>query len=664
MSKTFIQKPRITNEKLEKEIISKFGTGKEITEILLSRGIDNINAAERFLYPDLNNLYDPYLLKGMKDAVARIRQAAENNETVVVYGDYDADGLTSAAILSLYLSSIGANIVPFIPERKNGYGLQKINLEYLAEEFCPDLIITTDCGISAAEEAEYIQNELGIDLIITDHHEPPEVLPACITVNPKADSQQYPFRELSGAGVAFKVVQALGGIKEAAKYIDLAALGTLADCVPLVDENRILTKFGIDTLNTKRRAGIKVLCDALSLSGKLSANDIIMKFIPKINAPGRLDSAQGVLEFFLSDDISGLKTHAEKLLRDNSVRQLVTEEILNDIYAEMRRECSFHKRSLIFRGGWRDGIAGIAAARLKETFYRPSLLFVETKEDLLKGSGRSIKGVDMYKMLSSLSDITEGFGGHAMACGVTLRAENFEMFKSRVEEYLAAMPDEIFEEQAEYDIALNCNNIQKLVKELEVFEPCLPDDRPIFLYEDNFTAKPFKAMSPHINICGGNLEVKGFFNFADFVPVINNGSVKKQLLINLCADNYNGKPAGILTDINFFTDFNRNDTLLKKLFDGIEPEDFSGISTDREVFSIYYRYIKNCGKTADNYEDFYNMLYRDDLSFRQFTACLIVFSEIGLFDINFMPFFVRVNNIKTELQNSPFYQRLCTLLKT
>jgi single-stranded-DNA-specific exonuclease len=679
MSKQFLLKTTVKNDGLLNELCLKYRLNKTVAQILINRGVTDLEKAEKFINPSLSDLHDPFLLGGMDRLCARLRQAIKNCETVVVYGDYDADGITAASILTLFLVENGLEVLPYIPERKNGYGLQTCNLERIAEDFCPDLIITVDCGISAVEEARFVTDELGIDLIITDHHEAPEILPDCIAVNPKIKGCGYPFYGLSGAGVALKVVQAMGGVEDAKKYFDLAAIGTLADCMPMTDENRVICRYGIEQLNKNRRVGIKALADALSLK-EITASDVTMKLSPKINAPGRMGSA-GAINLFLSKNATELKNYVPEMLRHNEARRQLTDEILLEVYETLNKQDCVKNRALIFKGGWRDGIAGIACSKLKEKFFRPSILFIK-HGDLLKGSGRSIEGVDMYKMLSALKDLTVEFGGHAAACGVTIREADFDLFCKRVNAYLDGLSPEIFKEVCYYDAVLECEMLGgNFLEQLNIFEPAAAEDKVTFLYEGVFEAKPFKAMSPHISVCDKNIEVKGFFDYVDYLDIINDAAVKKRLLINLHKDSYTGKLGGILKNIGFATDEKTGvgaatgaaaaaatDAMIDVLLNIASgaPHSFDGIDTrglkgGRDVFLKYWTLIKNSkvgavgAVGASDAEQFYYKNYVEGTSYRQFLACLIVFCELKIVDINFCPFSVKFNGVKVDLQSSAFY---------
>lgn len=390
-------------------------------EILLQRGIKEKAAMQRFLYPDLSHLHDPWLLPDMPAAVARIRLAIEKQQHVAIYGDYDVDGLTATALLMRYLREIGVAVCHYIPARlDDGYGLHREAIAELAAHGV-ELLITVDCGINAQEEVSFASS-LGMDVIVTDHHTPDlECIPQAIAViNPKLDSD-YPFQELAGVGVALKLVQALGGLAAAAKYLDLAALGTIADIVPLLDENRVMVRFGLESLRASQRPGIRALLAAAGIEPTaLKSGQVAFTLAPRLNAAGRLNEADTALQLLLTEDDTEAVVLAEKLGDFNARRQAIEQSIFAEADAmasQLAPEASWC--IVLAKEGWHPGVIGIVASRLVERYHRPTILLTVEAEQA-HGSGRSIPGYDLVASLREHAALLTSYGGHRAAAGLSL----------------------------------------------------------------------------------------------------------------------------------------------------------------------------------------------------------------------------------------------------
>ncbi|MDY4593141.1 MAG: single-stranded-DNA-specific exonuclease RecJ [Eubacteriales bacterium] len=418
------------NDVIAGQIASHFGLNKVIADILVSRNIDTLDKADAFLYPKQSNMTPLELYVGLDGVVERIKQAVDNKEKVVLYGDYDCDGICGVSILYLYLQSRGVDVSYFLPSRHtHGYGLSIEALESIAEQSFPDLIVTVDCGISSKNEVQYAQEVLGIDVVVTDHHEPIAELPECNIFNPKLSKGC--FRELCGAGVALRLVEALAGVQESKKYYDIAAIATVADIVPLVEDNRIIVYYGLMLINRGYRKGVKMLVERC-VKGVVKSSDISYKIAPRINSVGRLQDANPVVELFVSNDNFVLSNMIEEIEKLNDLRQTMTTDLATACDDRLIG-FDFEDNPIIvlYDRYWDDGILGIASARLVGEFNRPVILLTKNK-GVVKGSGRSVEGVNILDCVSACSDILLKFGGHKMACGLSLQEDNVEEFIRRI----------------------------------------------------------------------------------------------------------------------------------------------------------------------------------------------------------------------------------------
>ncbi|MDE5654407.1 MAG: DHH family phosphoesterase, partial [Clostridia bacterium] len=410
---------------------------------------------------------------GYDDVIERIKFAINNNESILLYGDYDCDGVCGVSILYNYFKSVGVNVHCFLPNRHtDGYGLSIDTLERLAEEYLSDLLITVDCGITGVEEVEYAREVLGFDVIVTDHHELGEVLPDCLIFNPKMSGGDC-FRELCGAGVALRIVEGLGGAQEMNKYLDIASIATVADVVPLVEDNRIIAQAGLKNINSFGvRRGIKKLISTC-VDGEVTSYDIAFKIAPRINSLGRLSDANAVLDLFCIDDNFLLDSVVKQLNEANAKRMELTNDLAETCF-DILKDYDFENKPVIVlhNAYWDDGILGIVASRITETFKRPTILLTKSGE-VYRGSGRSVKGIDIRKYVAMCEDLLIKFGGHTMACGMTLDGKNVQAFADRLNEYVAKdfdmsyfIPKTRFDvDMAEVDSALD------MARGLKMLEP-------------------------------------------------------------------------------------------------------------------------------------------------------------------------------------------------
>ncbi len=500
--------PKLSSE--QKELARKLHISERFLSLLLSRGIEEYQI-EGYLHPSLDALGSPFAIKGMREAAERVQRAIKDGEKILIYGDYDCDGICAISILMLYLRD-KADVWYFIPDRnRDGYGMSVSALERMFSSKRPSLVITVDCGITAVNEVEYIKSQ-GIDVIVTDHHEPQDVLPNCLIVDPKLERKG--FFELCGAGVAFKLVEALSSADEAKKYIDIAAIATIADVVPLVDDNRIIAYFGLRALLSSPRRGIKLLVGAENITSQ----DIMFKLAPRINAAGRLGSAMKAVGLFLESDYFMLKTLSEELSRDNARRQDMCEVIVEEA-KRMLKGVDFNSTGFIalYNENWEAGILGIAAARLVEEFKRPAVLFAKNGEEL-KGSARSVPCVNIFELFSGMSEYYTSFGGHAQAAGINMRPENLEAFRQEANRRVLNehpltdfIPPVVCEMELTSDI-----DFLSFAKELEFMEPTgYRNPKPTFLIKDgNFDFERI-GFSQHVKYSGKNLDILGFSRYPE-----------------------------------------------------------------------------------------------------------------------------------------------------
>lgn len=426
-----------SDEKVVEDLQHKFSISKLLATILANRGIIEDEKVRKFLEPTREDFYDPFLMPDMEVAINRIIEAINKNEKIMIYGDYDVDGITSISVLQKFLKEREVEVSSYIPNRlEEGYGLNKEAIKGIYDKGYR-LMITVDCGISAIEEIEYA-NSLGITTIITDHHEPLEELPKALAViDAKRKDNKYPFNQLAGVGVVFKVIQAIGiklGLdeKEYLKYLDLVCVGTISDIVPLVDENRVIAKLGLKLVNVTKNLGLRCLLEAAGYK-TIDSNTVSFGIAPRVNACGRMGHENEALDIFLSEDIKEVKMLTEKLNEYNRTRQETEKNIVKEALEliEMNKE---NEKNAIVLGhkGWHHGVIGIVSSKITETYFKPSIL-VSFEAGIAKGSGRSIPGFDLHEALCKCSNFLEKYGGHEMAVGLSLKEENFQEFKEELD---------------------------------------------------------------------------------------------------------------------------------------------------------------------------------------------------------------------------------------
>ena len=488
------------NKEVEK-VAAKYNISELLATVLVNRNIITTDENVRiFLEPTRDDFHNPFEMPDMDKAVDRIIKAIKNKEKVIIYGDYDVDGITSTMVLKSFLDENGLEVGYRIPNRLNeGYGLNMNAVKEISDEGY-NLIITVDCGISGIEETKYA-NELGMDVIITDHHEPMEIIPDAIAVmDCKRIDNKYPFKNLAGCGVVFKLIQALSKLmgldeKSYLKYLDIICIGTISDIVPLVDENRVIAKLGLKLANQTRNYGLACLFRTCGFK-KIDSNSISFGIAPRINACGRMGFEKEALKLFLCKNIEEAKNITLKLNEFNSKRQ----EIEKRIYAEALKqieEKELYKNSVIIVGAenWHHGVIGIVASKITDLYYKPSILLCY-EDEFAKGSGRSVQGFDLHEALCETSDLLEKYGGHEMAVGLNLKRENISNFETKINEIAKNKQTEnlIPIIKIEKEVKLNSINID-MVESLNLLEPFGEENRvPIFLFK-NLKIDSIRALS-------------------------------------------------------------------------------------------------------------------------------------------------------------------------
>ncbi len=522
----------------ERERVKEFAVSLRISEttagILFARGMDSEEKMRAFLNPTADNFLSPFLMSGMKEAKELITRARDEEWRVAVFGDYDADGIGALSILYRALKEFGIEPYLHVPERTDGYGLTVSAIDGIFDEFLPDLFITVDCGISCAEEVEYIKDQ-GAYVIVTDHHELGKTLPDCVVINPKIQDD-YPYDNLAGAGVAFKLATALIGEKAYA-LLDFCALSTVADSVPLLGENRDIVSEGVKLIRRNPRPAFSALLGNVS---EINAQTLAFTIAPRLNAAGRMGDAASALRLFTSDDKEEIYALAEKLNAYNAERQKYCEELHTEADAIVRKKGAFKHIVMACGEHWNAGFVGIVAARLAEEYSRPCLLFVKNG-NMYRGSARSVESVNIFEALSACSEYIEEFGGHAQAAGVNVKEENFLRLEDALDKYLAdRYTKEDFVPKVSVVGELQGDPV-KVAKELDRLEPFgVGNRKPLFVYRAEETvAAPMKAQSPHIFVNAGNMEFT-YFNGIAHKPVLES-AVEKNLVFELNLSRFRGK---------------------------------------------------------------------------------------------------------------------------
>ena len=495
-----------------KQLSAALGVSDSLANLMAQRGITSAREADAFFKPSLNYLHDPFLMKDMNLAVDRISTAVKKNEKILVYGDYDVDGTTAVALMYSFLKEQYSNVIYYIPDRyKEGYGLSYQGLDHAHDNNCK-VIITLDCGIKAVEKVKYARSK-GLDVIICDHHYPGDSIPkATAVLDPKQPGCNYPYKELSGCGVGFKLIQAYSrvhGIPFNAifHYLDLVAVSIASDIVPITGENRVMAHFGLQQLNESPRTGLKEIIRESEVSRALSIEDVVFKIGPRINAAGRMETGSKAVDLLVSLD-SNLATGISKEINNfnierRNVDRTITTEAMRMI-AEDKRTVNA-RTTVLFNPNWKKGVIGIVASRLIETYYRPTVILTESN-GFATGSARSVQGYDLYQAIEACSDLLESFGGHMFAAGLTLKKENIRPFMERFEQHVnSTITEDQLVPRIFIDTELAFSEIsEEYFRVMNQFQPFGPENMsPVFVSYNVFdtgTARMVGSSGEHLKL--------------------------------------------------------------------------------------------------------------------------------------------------------------------
>ncbi|WP_298417684.1 single-stranded-DNA-specific exonuclease RecJ [uncultured Kordia sp.] len=526
-------KPKPEAHKL-KHLMEVLQVNEVVATLLLQRGIETYEDAKTFFRPTIAQIHDPFLMKDMELAVARIEKAIANDENIMVYGDYDVDGTTSVALVSSYLKTIYPNIATYIPDRyEEGYGVSFQGIDYASDNDI-SLIITLDCGIKAIDKVDYA-TEKEIDIIICDHHRPGNELPKAVAVlDPKRDDCNYPYDELCGCGVGFKLIQALSSkrgqtVTDLFPYLDLVATAIAADIVPVTGENRTLAHFGMQVINSAPRAGIKAIINQLK-KDSLTITDVVFVIAPRINAAGRISQGLHAVELLTEENIEVATQYAASIEAFNMERRELDQEITKEAFQQIEKlEEQERFTTVVYDENWHKGVIGIVASRLIETYYRPTLVFTKSG-DKLAASARSVKGFDVYNALEQCKEHLIQFGGHKYAAGLTLKEENYQVFKDAFEEVVKNTIDKnLLTPEILIDKEITLKEITpKFYRILKQFAPFGPRNMsPVFMsteLKDTGWAKCVGADEDHLKLTAvqqRSPRISGIgFNLGDKLPKV------------------------------------------------------------------------------------------------------------------------------------------------
>jgi single-stranded-DNA-specific exonuclease len=501
--------PKPSPEKV-KALAAELNVAELIAMLLVQRGIETYEAARQFFRPSLSDLHNPYLMKDMDKAVARIETAITNAENILVFGDYDVDGTTAVSLVSSYLKSFYPNVATYIPDRYNeGYGVSYQGIDF-ADDNGFSLIIALDCGIKSIDHVAYAKAK-NIDFIICDHHRPGDILPEAVAIlDPKRADCDYPYDELCGCGVGFKLIQALAQkrnqtVADLVPYLDLVATAIAADIVPMTGENRVLAKFGLEVINSSPRPGIKALVQNVKKK-TLTITDVVFIIAPRINAAGRIKHGNEAVALLTEYDLDQAEFFASEIEQHNSDRKNLDKLITAEALSQITENDEIKKfTTVVYQENWHKGVIGIVASRLTETYYRPTIVFTKSG-DKLAASARSVKDFDIYNALEACAEHLEQFGGHMYAAGMTLKEENYAAFKEAFERTVEeTIHPDLLTPEITVDAEINLTDInEKLIRILNQFEPFGPQNMtPVFMtkgLKDSGYAKGIGADEDHLKL--------------------------------------------------------------------------------------------------------------------------------------------------------------------
>lgn len=606
----FVQKSVIDNNVI-KSLAKSCNVSEFLARLLVMRNVDTPQKVQKFLYGKLSDLKSPFDFDDMDKVTERIKFAINSNEKILIYGDYDCDGVGAISILYLAMKDNGTIAEYYIPTRhKEGYGLNCDAIKTIKDTVNPNLIITVDCGINSVKEIAYAKS-LGIDVIVTDHHQPGEILPDCLILNPLL-SNTTPY---CGAGVAFTLVRALYGDNVAFKYIDICAMSTVADIVPLIDDNRLIVKYGLEAIRKGRcRIGFKELIYYSKIDIRnITTSDIGFKIAPRINAAGRLKSALLALSLFIEEDTTSLRLISEELSMLNQMRQTMNNEIFDEAIA-MLKEYDFSKyKIIILSGKWSEGVVGIVCAKIAEYFNLPTILLCETEgTDVLKGSARGIQGVNLFELFDKNNENLVGYGGHAMAAGISLKKQDYEKVLNTFNDYLINRYDSsVFEKQISYDMELPIHEVnQSLCSEFSLLEP-FGHTNPVPVFIDRTSELKFKRISKtsHIKAKSYVGDVLAFDKYK-YVDLLS--SNRATILYTIEKNIFNGRVSTQFMVKNAYFDIESvsNDVVLNNYCETFLPynEDSTELKTVSKEPILYVSYDANLVKEFVANNPNYNLI--------------------------------------------------------
>ncbi len=538
-----------------KELHGSLRISPILCRLLAVRGISDYETARTFFRPELSQLHDPYLMKGMREAVTRITDAIEWHEKIMVYGDYDVDGTTAVACMYSFLrSQYKGDITYYIPHRyREGYGVSKAGIDY-AHEHGYTLMITLDCGIKSVELVKYAKT-LGIDVIVCDHHTPDATLPPAFAIlNPKQADCTYPYKELSGCGIGFKLICALAQQwklpeETAYQYLDLVATSIAADIVPIDGENRVLAYYGLKKVNENPSAGIRVLKQLADVKKELTISDLVFVIGPRVNAAGRMDDARKAVDLFIEEDLEKIPDLAEALHSDNFDRKEVDKTTTEEALAMLQNDTVLQERksTVLYQSHWHKGVVGIVASRLIDHYYRPTIVLT-LSNDKVTGSARSVSGFNIYDAIHECRDLLENYGGHFYAAGMTMLPGNVSAFVQKFEHVVSGtIPPHLLVPEIEIDAELKLSDIkQPFYNILKQFEPFGPSNmRPVFITRHvyDFRGNSRVVKEQHLRIVAhqhSGITIDGIgFNMADKYPIVQQGPF--DVVYTLDENDYNGR---------------------------------------------------------------------------------------------------------------------------
>lgn len=523
------------------ELSNEFKLDKKIINYLIYLGYTDKTSIQTFLNPDFSFFHSPYKLSGMNDAVNIINDAVRNKLRILIFGDYDVDGIGATSILVKYFQSLNIDVDYFLPSRyDDGYGLTIETIDKVINLFNPELIITVDCGIACYKEVEYIISK-GINIIVTDHHDIPEIIPDCIVINPKLKDQEYPFKNLCGAGVALKLVYALSDLNTALEYFSIAALSTISDVMELKDENRLIVKFGLDNYKTYLPIGVIEFLKFLKID-KLTSTDVSYKLVPKLNAAGRMGDATIALKLYLESNISKIQNYIQQLTDINSKRQECCYEINKEAILQVNQQELFNNNILVVSDeNWECGVLGIVAAKMVETYKKPTIVLTYDKRvNRYVGSARSVNGVNIHELISNCERNLTSFGGHSMACGLSVERENLTAFKELL--YSQKVTNAENSQIEKFDIELEPSTINtEFISQLDRLEPTgAGNPRPsMVINAPDYNISYMKNHNNHLNINIDNINIVGFNSSKNYYDLISKDD--KILFVNLSNEEFMNK---------------------------------------------------------------------------------------------------------------------------